>query len=141
MVISGFRGLRAPLLLVLLCGLMLVHRVASPASARGNEMEPDPSIRLSLNMAQNEQGLSLAPTLLSKRDLMVSVSLLVRSEGEAGSTTQRQSRNLSLQAGVVMAVGKIGLGLRCPYRVEVTALIWQNERLLVEKKEQMACAG
>ncbi len=141
MVISGFRGLRAPLLLVLLCGLMLVHRVASPASARGNEMEPDPSIRLSLNMAQNEQGLSLAPTLLSKRDLMVSVRLLVRSEGAAGSTTQRQSRNLSLQAGVVMAVGKIGLGLRCPYRVEVTALIWQNERLLVEKKEQMACAG
>jgi len=40
-----------------------------------------------------------------------------------------------------MAVGKIGLGLRCPYRVEVTARIWQNERLLVEKKEQMACAG
>lgn len=141
MVISGFRGLRAPLLLVLLCGLMLVHRVASPASARGNEMEPDPSIRLSLNMAQNEQGLSLAPTLLSKRDLTVSVSLLVHGEGAAGSTTQRQSRNLSLQAGVVMAVGKIGLGLRCPYRVEVTALIWQNERLLVEKKEQMACAG
>ncbi|KAJ8739858.1 hypothetical protein H9Y13_17700 [Aeromonas veronii] len=141
MVISGFRGLRAPLLLVLLCGLMLVHRVASPASARGNEMEPDPSIRLSLNIAQNEQGLSLAPTLLSKRDLTVSVSLLVHGEGAAGSTTQRQSRNLSLQAGVVMAVGKIGLGLRCPYRVEVTALIWQNERLLVEKKEQMACAG
>ncbi len=141
MVISGFRGLRAPLLLVLLCGLMLVHRVASPASARGNEMEPDPSIRLSLNIAQNEQGLSLAPTLLSKRDLTVSVSLLVHGEGAAGSTTQRQSRNLSLQAGVVMAVGKIGLGLRCPYRVELTALIWQNERLLVEKKEQMACAG
>lgn len=141
MVISGFRGLRAPLLLVLLCGLMLVHRVASPASARGNEMEPDPSIRLSLNIAQNEQGLSLAPTLLSKRDLTVSVSLLVHGEGAAGSTTQRQSRNLSLQAGVVMAVGKIGLGLRCPYRVEVTARIWQNERLLVEKKEQMACAG
>ncbi len=141
MVISGFRGLRAPLLLVLLCGLMLVHRVASPASARGNEMEPDPSIRLSLNIAQNEQGLSLAPTLLSKRDLTVSVSLLVHGEGAAGSTTQRQSRNLSLRAGVVMAVGKIGLGLRCPYRVEVTALIWQNERLLVEKKEQMACAG
>lgn len=141
MVISGFRGQRAPLLLVLLCGLMLVHRVASPASARGNEMEPDPSIRLSLNIAQNEQGLSLAPTLLSKRDLTVSVSLLVHGEGAAGSTTQRQSRNLSLQAGVVMAVGKIGLGLRCPYRVELTALIWQNERLLVEKKEQMACAG
>lgn len=141
MVISGFRGLRAPLLLVLLCGLMLVHRVASPASARGNEMEPDPSIRLSLNIAQNEQGLSLAPTLLSKRDLTVSVSLLVHGEGAAGSTTQRQSRNLSLQAGVVMAVGKIGLGLRCPYRVEVTALIWQNEQLLVEKKEQIACPG
>ncbi|WP_279464241.1 hypothetical protein [Aeromonas veronii] len=141
MVISGFRGLRAPLLLVLLCGLMLVYRVASPASARGNEREPDPSIRLSFNMAQNEQGLSLAPTLLSKRDLTVSVSLLVHGEGAAGSTTQRQSRNLSLRAGVVMAVGKIGLGLRCPYRVEVTALIWQNERLLVEKKEQMACAG
>ncbi|HDN9008160.1 TPA: hypothetical protein P2H94_003921 [Aeromonas veronii] len=141
MVISGFRGLRAPLLLVLLCGLMLVHRVASPASARGNEREPDPSIRLSLNIAQNEQGLSLAPTLFSKRDVTVSVRLLVRSEGAAGSTTQRQSRNLSLQAGVVMAVGKIGLGLRCPYRVEVTARIWQNERLLVEKTEQMACAG
>lgn len=140
MVISGFRGLRAPLLLVLLCGLMLVHRVASPASARGNEMEPDPSICLSLNMAQNEQGLSLAPTLLSKRNLKVSFRLLVYGEGAAGRTTQRQSRNLSLQAGVVMAVGKIGLGLRCPYRVEVTARIWQNERLLVEKKEQMACA-
>ena len=104
-------------------------------------MEPEPSIRLSLNMVQSEQGLSLAPTLLSKRDVTVSVRLLVRSEGAAGSTTQRQSRNLSLQAGVVMAVGKIGLGLRCPYRVEVTARIWQNERLLVEKKEQMACAG
>lgn len=141
MVISGFRGLRAPLLLVLLCGLMLVHRVASPTSARENEREPDPSICLSLNMAQNEQGLSLAPTLLSKRDATVSVRLLVYGEGAAGSTTQRQSRNLSLQAGVVMAVGKIGLGLRCPYRVEVTARIWQNERLLVEKKEQMACAG
>ncbi|KZW95774.1 hypothetical protein WM54_12350 [Aeromonas veronii] len=141
MVISGFRGLRAPLLLVLLCGLMLVHRIATPASTRNTEMEPEPSIRLSLNMVQSEQGLSLAPTLFSKRDVTVSVRLLVRSEGAAGSTTQRQSRNLSLQAGVVMAVGKIGLGLRCPYRVEVTARIWQNERLLVEKKEQMACAG
>ena len=141
MVISGFRGLRAPLLLVLLCGLMLVHRIATPASTRNTEMEPEPSIRLSLNMVQSEQGLSLAPTLLSKRDVMVSFRLLVHSEGAAGSTTQRQSRNLSLQAGVVMAVGKIGLGLRCPYRVEVTARIWQNERLLVEKKEQMACAG
>ena len=141
MVISGFRGLRAPLLLVLLCGLMLVHRVATPASTRNTEMEPEPSIRLSLNMVQSEQGLSLAPTLLSKRDVTVSVRLLVHGEGAAGSTTQRQSRNLSLQGGVVMAVGKIGLGLRCPYRVEVTARIWQNERLLVEKKEQMACAG
>ncbi|MGN5008470.1 curli-like amyloid fiber formation chaperone CsgH [Aeromonas sp. 96A] len=120
---------------------MLVYRVPSPATARETEIEPDPSIRLSLNMVQSEQGLSLAPTLLSKRDLTVSVSLLVHGEGAAGSTTQRQSRNLSLQAGVVMAVGKIGLGLRCPYRVEVTALIWQNERLLVEKKEQMGCAG
>lgn len=141
MSICGFRGLRTPLLLVLLCGLMLVPRVASPASTRNTEMEPEPSIRLSLNMVQSEQGLSLAPTLLSKRDLTVSVRLLVHGEGAAGSTTQRQSRNLSLQAGVVMAVGKIGLGLRCPYRVEVTARIWQNERLLVEKKEQMACAG
>ncbi|WP_429011282.1 curli-like amyloid fiber formation chaperone CsgH [Aeromonas allosaccharophila] len=104
-------------------------------------IEPDSSIRLSLNMVQSEQGLSLAPTLLSDCDVTVSVSLLVRSEGAAGSMTQRQSRNLSLQAGVVMAAGKIGLGLRCPYRVEVTAQIWQNERLLVEKKEQMACAG
>lgn len=141
MVISGFRGLRAPLLLVLLCGLMLVHRVATPASTRNTEMEPEPSIRLSLNMVQSEQGLSFAPTLLSKRDVTVSVRVLVHGEGAAGCTTQRQSRNLSLQAGVVMAVGKIGLGLRCPYRVEVTARIWQNERLLVEKKEQMACAG
>ncbi|TNI81593.1 hypothetical protein CF116_06265 [Aeromonas veronii] len=141
MVISGFRGLRAPLLLVLLCGLMLVYRVALPASVRNTEVEPDPSIRLSLNMRQSEQGLSLAPTLLSKRDVTVSVRLLVHGEGAAGCTTQRQSRNLSLQAGVVMAAGKIGLGLRCPYRVEVTARIWQNERLLVEKKEQMACAG
>ncbi len=141
MVISGFRGLRAPLLLVLLCGLMLVHRVATPASTRNTEMELEPSIRLILNMVQSEQGLSLAPTLLSKRDVTVSVRLLMHGEGAAGSTTQRQSRNLSLQAGVVMAVGKIGLGLRCPYRVEVTARIWQNERLLVEKKEQMACAG
>ncbi len=141
MVISGFRGLRAPLLLVLLCGLMLVHRVATPASTRNTEVEPEPSIRLSLNMVQSEQVLSLAPTLLSKRDVTVSVRLLVHGEGAAGSTTQRQSRNLSLQAGVVMAVGKIGLGLRCPYRVEVTARMWQNERLLVEKNEQMACAG
>ncbi|MGL5539291.1 MAG: curli-like amyloid fiber formation chaperone CsgH, partial [Aeromonas veronii] len=60
MVISGFRGLRAPLLLVLLCGLMLVYRVPSPATARETEIEPDPSIRLSLNMVQSEQGLSLA---------------------------------------------------------------------------------
>ncbi|WP_457939328.1 curli-like amyloid fiber formation chaperone CsgH [Aeromonas veronii] len=120
---------------------MLVYRVPSPATARETEIEPDPSIRLSLNMVQSEQGLSLAPTLFSKRDVTVSVRLLVHGEGAAGSTTQRQSRNLSLQAGVVMAVGKIGLGLRCPYRVEVTARIWQNERLLVEKKEQMACAG
>ncbi|MBL0624767.1 hypothetical protein JD506_18800 [Aeromonas veronii] len=141
MSICGFRGLRAPLLLVLLCGLMLGPRVASPASTRNTEIEPEPSIRLSLNMVQSEQGLSLAPTLLSDRDVTVSVRLLVHGEGAAGSTTQRQSRNLSLQAGVVMAVGKIGLGLRCPYRVEVTARIWQNERLLVEKKEQMACAG
>ncbi|TNJ11391.1 hypothetical protein CF107_08735 [Aeromonas veronii] len=141
MVISGFRGLRAPLLLVLLCGLMLVHRVATPASTRNTEMELEPSIRLILNMVQSEQGLLLAPTLLSKRDLKVSVRLLVHGEGAAGRTTQRQSHNLSLQAGVVMAVGKIGLGLRCPYRVEVTARIWQNEQLLVEKKEQMACAG
>ncbi|EKP0314311.1 hypothetical protein JE959_004445 [Aeromonas veronii] len=141
MVISGFRGLRAPLLLVLLCGLMLVPRVASPASAKETEMEPDPSIRLSLNMVQSEQGLSLSPSLLSKSDVTVSFRLLVHSEGAAGSTIQRQSRNLSLQAGVVMAAGKIGLGLRCPYRVEVTARIWQNERLLVEKNEQMACAG
>ncbi|HHQ4563297.1 hypothetical protein ACET85_20310 [Aeromonas veronii] len=104
-------------------------------------MEPDPSIRLSLNMVQSEQGLSLSPSLLSKSDVTVSFRLLVHSEGAAGSTIQRQSRNLSLQAGVVMAAGKIGLGLRCPYRVEVTARIWQNERLLVEKNEQMACAG
>ncbi|MEL7596450.1 curli-like amyloid fiber formation chaperone CsgH [Aeromonas veronii] len=96
---------------------------------------------LNLNVTQHAQGVSLAPTLLSDHDVTVSFRLLVRSEGAAGSTTQRQSRNLSLQAGVVMAVGKIGLGLRCPYRVEVTARIWQNERLLVEKKEQMACAG
>ncbi|HDO1326416.1 TPA: hypothetical protein P2R04_003436 [Aeromonas veronii] len=141
MVISGFRGLRAPLLLVLLCGLMLVHRVATPASTRNTEMELEPSIRLIFNMVQSEQGLSLAPTLFSKRNLKVSFRLLVYGEGAAGRTTQRQNRNLSLQAGVVMAVGKIGLGLRCPYRVEVTARIWQNERLLVEKKEQMACAG
>ena len=141
MSICGFRGLRAPLLLVLLCGLMLVHRVASPASAMETGMEPDSSIRLSLNMVRNEQGLSLAPTLLSKRDVMVSFRLLVHSEGGAGSTTQRQSRKLSLRAGEVMAADKIGLGLRCPYRVEVTAQIWQNERLLVEKNEQMACAG
>ncbi|MGL6396235.1 curli-like amyloid fiber formation chaperone CsgH [Aeromonas veronii] len=115
---------------------MLVPRVASPASTRNTEIEPDPSIRLSLNMVQSEQGLSLAPTLLSDCDVTVSVRLLVHGEGAAGSTTQRQSRNLSLQAGVVMAVGKIGLGLRCPYRVEVTARIWQNERLLVEKKSR-----
>ncbi|WP_236767104.1 hypothetical protein [Aeromonas veronii] len=120
---------------------MLVYRVPSPATARETEIEPDPSIRLSLNMVQSEQGLSFAPTLFSKRDVTVSVRLLVHGEVAAGSTTQRQSRNLSLQAGVVMAVGKIGLGLRCPYRVEVTARIWQNERLLVEKNEQMACAG
>lgn len=141
MSICGFRGLRAPLLLVLLCGLMLVHRVASPASAMETGMEPDSSIRLSLNMVQNEQGLSLAPTLLSEHDVTVSVRLLVRSEGAAGSSTQRQSRNLSLRAGEVRVAGNIALGLRCPYRVEVTAQIWQNERLLVEKKEQMACSG
>ncbi|MFM5601908.1 curli-like amyloid fiber formation chaperone CsgH [Aeromonas veronii] len=96
---------------------------------------------LNLNVTQHAQGFPLDPTLLSDHDVTVSFSFLVRSEGAAGSTTQRQSRNLSLQAGVVMAAGKIGLGLRCPYRVEVTARIWQNERLLVEKKEQMACAG
>lgn len=141
MVISGFRGLRAPLLLVLLCGLMLVHRVASPTSARENEREPYPSICLSLNMAQNEQGLSLAPTLLSKRDATVSVRLLVRSEGAAGRSTQQQSRTLSLRAGELREAGNIGLGLRCPYRVEVTAQIWQSERLLQEKREQMACPG
>ncbi|BEE03271.1 hypothetical protein VAWG002_04670 [Aeromonas veronii] len=141
MVISGFRGLRAPLLLVLLCGLMLVHRVASPTSARENEREPDPSICLSLNMAQNEQGLSLAPTLLSKRDATVSVRLLVRSEGAVGRSTQQQSRTLSLRAGELREAGNIGLGLRCPYRVEVTAQIWQSERLLQEKREQMACPG
>lgn len=135
------RGLRAPLLLVLLCGLMLVHPVASPASAMETKMELDSSIRLSLNMVQNEQGLSLAPTLLSEHDVTVSVRLLVRSEGAAGSSTQRQSRNLSLRAGEVRVAGNIALGLRCPYRVEVTAQIWQNERLLVEKKEQMACSG
>lgn len=141
MTICGFRGLRAPLLLVLLCGLMLVHRVASPASARGTEIGPASSIRLYLNMVRNEQGLSLAPTLLSKRDVTVSFRLLVHSDGAAGITAQRQSRKLSLRAGEDMEAGKIGLGLRCPYRVEVTAQIWQNERLLVEKKEQMACAG
>ncbi|XEI32608.1 hypothetical protein NMD14_18130 [Aeromonas veronii] len=105
------------------------------------KMELDSSIRLSLNMVQNEQGLSLAPTLLSEHDVTVSVRLLVRSEGAAGSSTQRQSRNLSLRAGEVRVAGNIALGLRCPYRVEVTAQIWQNERLLVEKKEQMACSG
>ncbi|BBT78729.1 hypothetical protein WP8S18E11_03950 [Aeromonas veronii] len=141
MTICGFRGLRAPLLLVLFCGLMLVHRVASPASAMETEIEPDSSIRLSLNMVQSEQGLSLAPTLLSKRDMTVSFRLLVHSDGAAGITAQRQSRKLSLRAGEVREAGKIGLSLRCPYRVEVTAQIWQNERLLVEKKEQMACAG
>ncbi len=141
MSICGFRGLRAPLLLTLFCGLMLIHRVASPASAMETGIEPDSSIRLSLNMVRNEQGLSLAPTLLSKRDVTVSFRLLVHSEGVAGITAQRQSRKLSLRAGEDMAAGKIGLGLRCPYRVEVTAQIWQNERLLVEKKEQMACAG
>ncbi|HHQ4570224.1 TPA: curli-like amyloid fiber formation chaperone CsgH [Aeromonas veronii] len=92
-------------------------------------------------MVRNEQGLSLVPTLLSKRDVTVSFRLLVHSEGGAGSTTQRQNRKLSLRAGEVREAGKIGLSLRCPYRVEVTAQIWQNERLLVEKKEQMACAG
>ncbi|MGN5056070.1 curli-like amyloid fiber formation chaperone CsgH [Aeromonas veronii] len=92
-------------------------------------------------MAQNEQGLSLAPTLLSKRDVTVSVRLLVRSEGAVGRSTQQQSRTLSLRAGELREAGNIGLGLRCPYRVEVTAQIWQSERLLQEKREQMACPG
>lgn len=141
MVVSGFRGLRAPLLLVLLCGLMLVHRAASPASARETEMELDSSIRLSLNMVQREQGLSLAPTLLSEHDVTVTFRLLVRSEGAAGRSMQQQSRTLSLRAGELREAGNIGLGLRCPYRVEVTAQIWQSERLLLEKREQMACPG
>ncbi|MBE8737432.1 hypothetical protein F3H86_12920 [Aeromonas veronii] len=128
------KGLRALFSLLWVAGLMCG---ASDVVCEDHQMD----MALNLNVTQHAQGFSLAPMLLSKRDVTVSVRLLVRSEGAAGSTTQRQSRNLSLQAGVVMAVGKIGLGLRCPYRVEVTALIWQNERLLVEKKEQMACAG
>ncbi|MGL5977331.1 MAG: curli-like amyloid fiber formation chaperone CsgH, partial [Aeromonas sobria] len=63
----------------------------------------------------------------------------VQSDGVAGHSRQQQSRNLSLQAGEVREAGKIGLGLRCPYRVEVIAQIWQNEQLLVEKKELMDC--
>ncbi|MGN5138262.1 curli-like amyloid fiber formation chaperone CsgH [Aeromonas sp. 164P] len=98
-------------------------------------------ISISLNLVQREQGLSLAPTLLSEHDLTVTFRLLVRSEGAVGSSSQQQSRTLSLQAGEVRDTGKIGLALRCPYRVEVTARIWQNEQLLVEKKEQIACPG
>ncbi|QSR49128.1 hypothetical protein HUI97_18025 [Aeromonas veronii] len=128
------KGLRALFSLLWVAGLMCG---ASDAVCEDHQMD----MALNLNVTQHAQGFSLAPTLLSDHDVTVSFSFLVHGEGAAGSTTQRQSRNLSLQAGVVMAVGKIGLGLRCPYRVEVTARIWQNERLLVEKKEQMACAG
>ncbi len=127
------KGLRA-LFLLYVGGLVWVPPVTA---GENNTM----SMTLSLNMVQNEQGLSLAPTLLSEHDVTVSFRLLVRSEGAAGSSKQQQSRNLSLRAGEVTEAGMIGLGLRCPYRVEVTAQIWQNERLLLEKKEQMACAG
>ncbi len=137
MVISGLRGLRAPLLLVLLCGQMVI--LPQLARAMEAKVEPTLPISISLNMVQGEQGVSIAPTLRSERAMAITFTLMVQSDGVAGHSRQQQSRNLSLQAGEVREAGKIGLGLRCPYRVEVTAQIWQNEQLLVEKKELMDC--
>ncbi|MGL4933435.1 MAG: curli-like amyloid fiber formation chaperone CsgH [Aeromonas sp.] len=96
-------------------------------------------ISLSLNMAQGEQGVSLTPTLISERAMTITFTLMVHSQGASGRSSQQQSNGMTLLAGQVREAGNIRLGLRCPYRVEVTAQVWQHGQLLVEQKELIDC--
>lgn len=115
--------------LLWLCGQLPVQ--ADPLPATPPEV--------TLNAVQRDDGLSLAPTLLSKHEQALYFRLDLWSQSAAGKSHQQQRGQLVLAAKRPHGLGRITLGLACPYEVRIRLQLWQEGRLLSETEQPLRC--
>lgn len=139
-----FGGLRAPFSFPLRRGghlwrwlLPLPLLMTLAARAEESEMTPVPSVQF--NAIATPTGLSLAPTLHSDQALTLGFTLDLWSEGAAGQSHQRQGGQVRLLPDRPHGLGRLSLGLSCPYRVRVRVQLWQGEALLSEQEQHFSC--
>lgn len=139
-----FGGLRAPFSFPLRrgghlwrCLLPLPLLMTLAARAEERKMIPVPSVQF--NVTQTPSGLSLAPTLQSGQPLTLGFTLDLWSEGAAGQSHQRQKGEVMLLPDRPHGLGRLSLGLSCPYRVRIRVQLWQGEALLTEREQHFTC--
>ncbi|MFM4805342.1 curli-like amyloid fiber formation chaperone CsgH [Aeromonas bivalvium] len=139
-----FGGLRAPFSFsrrrggnLWWCLLPLPWLMTLAALAEENEMTPVPSVQF--NAISTPTGLSLAPTLHSGQPVTLGFTLDLWSEGAAGQSHQRQGGQVRLLADRPHGLGRLSLGLSCPYQVRVRVQLWQGEALLSEQEQHFSC--
>lgn len=157
--ICTFGGLRAPFLLVRtrdwLAGpchqttplhrrlVMLLLWLSLSPSGWAGESEPAKEAKvipkISLNVQQGPTGLSLAPTLQSDQSGVVTFALDLWSQGAGGRSHQRQSGEAELVANRPHGVGRLSLGLACPYQARIRLQLWQGALLLIEIDQTFEC--
>ncbi|WP_434665279.1 curli-like amyloid fiber formation chaperone CsgH [Aeromonas sp. NJAU223] len=116
--------------LLCLCALMPVQ-----AALQG------PAPEVTLNALQDKHGLSLAPMLLSQQGQTLYFRLDLWSQSGAGQSHQQQRGRLVLAADRPHGLGRLTLGLSCPYHVRFRLQLWQEERLLSETERPFQCGS
>lgn len=95
--------------------------------------------KISLNVQQGPTGLTVAPTLYSAEPGTLTFTLDLWSQGAGGSSHQRQGGRAELVANRSHALGRLSLGLACPYQVRIRLQLWQETRLLSELDQTFHC--
>jgi hypothetical protein len=124
-------------LVMLLLWLSLSPTVWAGESDPAKEAKMIPKI--SLNAEQGPTGLTVSPTLHSAEPGTLTFTLDLWSQGAGGRSHQRQSGGAELVANQPHALGRLSLGLACPYQVRIRLQLWQETLLLSELDQTFHC--
>ncbi|BDC86575.1 hypothetical protein NUITMVA2_19320 [Aeromonas caviae] len=94
--------------------------------------------KISLNVQQGPTGLSLAPTLQSDQSGAVTFALDLWSQGAGGAVISARA-GAELVANRPHGVGRLSLGLACPYQARIRLQLWQGALLLSEIDQTFEC--
>ena len=137
----GLCRLAPPLNRLLLVALFLWPNLCPFGWADESELAKEAKMNpnITLNAKQGPTGLSLAPTLQSELSRPVTFTLDLWSQGTGGHSHQRQSGRAELVANQPHTLGRLSLGLSCPYQARIRLQLWQGALLLSELDQTFDC--